>query len=68
MIRTALATMILILCCPAAYSQSKSTDYTADYQRTGLYHGEQVMAVAHVIEVYILAHAEAHLAQITAAV
>jgi carboxypeptidase PM20D1 len=36
MIRTALVTMILILCCPAAYSQSKSTDYTADYQRTAL--------------------------------
>ena len=40
----------------------------ADYQRTGLYHGEEVMGVAHVVEVYILSHAEAHLAQITAAV
>jgi len=36
MIRTALATLILILCCPAAYSQSNSADYTADYQRTAL--------------------------------
>ena len=36
MIRTAHATLILILCCPAAYSQSNSADYTADYQRTAL--------------------------------
>lgn len=36
MIRTALVTMILVLCCPVAYSQSKSADYTADYQRTAL--------------------------------
>ena len=36
MIRTALATTILILCCPTVHSQSKSADYTADYQRTAL--------------------------------
>jgi len=36
MFRTALVTMIVVLCCPAAYSQSMSADYTADYQRTAL--------------------------------
>jgi acetylornithine deacetylase/succinyl-diaminopimelate desuccinylase-like protein len=36
MIRTALITLILLLCCSAAYSQSNSADYTADYQRTAL--------------------------------
>ncbi len=36
MIRIALVTMLLIFYCPAAYSQSKSADYTADYQRTAL--------------------------------
>jgi carboxypeptidase PM20D1 len=36
MIRTALITLILLLCGSAAYSQSSSADYTADYQRTAL--------------------------------
>jgi carboxypeptidase PM20D1 len=36
MIRTALVTLILLLSCSAAYSQSSSADYTADYQRTAL--------------------------------
>ena len=36
MFRTALVTMIVVLCFPAAYSQSMSADYTADYQRTAL--------------------------------
>ena len=36
MFQTALVTMIVVLCCPAAYSQSMSAGYTADYQRTAL--------------------------------
>ena len=36
MIRTALVTLILLLGGSAAYSQSSSADYTADYQRTAL--------------------------------
>jgi carboxypeptidase PM20D1 len=36
MIRTALVTIIVMLCSPDAYSQSSSADYTADYQRTAL--------------------------------
>jgi len=36
MIRIALATMMLVSYCPPANAQSKSTDYTADYQQTAL--------------------------------
>jgi carboxypeptidase PM20D1 len=36
MIRTALITLTLFLCSPAAYPQSNSADYTADYQKTAL--------------------------------
>ena len=36
MIRISLVTLILVLCCPLAFSQSKSADYTADYQQTAL--------------------------------
>ena len=34
--RSVLATFIVLLMCPAAYAQSKSSDYTADYQQTAL--------------------------------
>jgi len=34
--RTALTFVTLILVCPTAWSQAKSSDYTADYQRTAL--------------------------------
>ena len=34
--RLVLATIAILLCCPAAYAQSKSSDYTADYQQTAL--------------------------------
>jgi len=36
MTRTALATLFLALMCPAAFGQSKSSDYTADYQKQAL--------------------------------
>ena len=34
--RTVFAAIIIMLCCPAAYSQPKSSDYTADYQKQAL--------------------------------
>lgn len=36
MIRPFIVTMVALLCCPAANSQSRSSDYTADYQQTAL--------------------------------
>ena len=36
MIRTALISLTLLLCSSATYSQSSSTDYTADHQKTAL--------------------------------
>ena len=36
MIRPALIALTLLLCSPAAYPQSSSADYTADYQKTAL--------------------------------
>jgi carboxypeptidase PM20D1 len=36
MIRISFVTLILVLGCPLAFSQSKSAEYTADYQRSAL--------------------------------